>query len=180
MAQFFFLKKTIILNHDWPFLRLINLKCFKGWIPVGAFAKIPSKKLNCALQKISHLGTNILKLLNAWGFIPPDHVVKDGFFKWTNPGHFLFIFVLFKHKFYRKNCRLQLDSNWDRRSIRQARWPLDHHGPDVTKIFQPFCGEGSMVAYTKSQDHKILLSYYHTLLRSLGKRNANKKRVHKQ
>ena len=127
MAQFFFLKKTIILNHDWPFLRLINLKCFKGWIPVGAFAKIPSKKLNCALQKISHLGTNILKLLNAWGFIPPDHVVKDGFFKWTNPGLFLFIFVLLKHKFYRKNCRLQLDSNSDRRSMYKAStlttWP---------------------------------------------------------
>ena len=116
----FFFKKTIILNHDWPFLRLINLKCFKGWIPVGAFAKIPSKKLNCALQKISHLGTNILKLLNAWGFIPPDHVVKDGFFKWTNPGHFLFIFVLFKHKFYRKNCMLQWDSNSDRWSRRRA------------------------------------------------------------
>ena len=44
---------------------------------------------------------------------------------------FLFTFVLFKHKFYRKNCRRQWDSNSDRRSRRWARWALDHchHGP---------------------------------------------------
>ena len=39
----------------------------------------------------------------------------------------LFYFVLFKRKFYRKNCRLQRDSNSDCRSARQAHWPLDHH-----------------------------------------------------
>ena len=49
------------------------------------------------------------------------------FFKWTNPGHFLFIFVLFKHKFYRKNCMLQWDSNSDRWSRRRACWPLNHY-----------------------------------------------------
>ena len=39
-------------------------------------------------------------------------------------------FVLFKHKFYRKNCRRQQDSNSDLWSRRRARWPLDHHhGP---------------------------------------------------
>ena len=32
----------------------------------------------------------------------------------------LFIFVLFKHKFYRKNCRRQRDSNSDRRSRRRT------------------------------------------------------------
>ena len=48
-------------------------------------------------------------------------------FKWTYPGLFLFIFVLFKHKFYRKNCRLQQDLNSDRWSRRRGRWPLDHH-----------------------------------------------------
>ena len=43
---------------------------------------------------------------------------------------FWFIFVLFKHKFYRKYRRLQWDSNSDRQSRRRARWPLDHHhGP---------------------------------------------------
>ena len=43
------------------------------------------------------------------------------------PASFLFIFVLFKHTFYRKNCRLQRDSNLDRWNRRQERWPLDHH-----------------------------------------------------
>ena len=41
--------------------------------------------------------------------------------------NFFFFFVLFKHKLYRKNCRLQWDSNSDRRNKRRARWPLDHH-----------------------------------------------------
>ena len=50
------------------------------------------------------------------------------------PASFLFIFVLFKHKFYRKNCRHQQDSNSDHRSWRRARWPLDHHhGPSYLK-----------------------------------------------
>ena len=30
------------------------------------------------------------------------------FFKWANPGFFLFIFILFKHKFYRKNVGFSL------------------------------------------------------------------------
>ena len=34
---------------------------------------------------------------------------------WTTPASFLFIFVLFRHKLYRKICRLQRDSNLDRR-----------------------------------------------------------------
>ena len=49
------------------------------------------------------------------------------FFKWANSGHFLFIFVLFKHKLYRNNCWLQRDSNSDCQSKRRARWPHDHH-----------------------------------------------------
>ena len=53
------------------------------------------------------------------------------FFKiWAEHVLFLFIFVLFKHNFYRKKISLRLDSNSDRRSRRQAGWPLDHHhGP---------------------------------------------------
>ena len=48
----------------------------------------------------------------------------------------LFIFVLSKHKFYRRNCELQWDSNSDRRSRRQALWPLDdHQGPWTQLIF---------------------------------------------
>ena len=44
----------------------------------------------------------------------------------TRPG-LLPIFNLLQHTFYRKNCRRQRDSNSDRRTRRQARWPLDHH-----------------------------------------------------
>ena len=49
------------------------------------------------------------------------------FQKQANPGLFLFVFVLFKHKFYRKNCRIRRDLNSDRWNLRQARRPLDHH-----------------------------------------------------
>ena len=51
--------------------------------------------------------------------------------EWANLGIFFFIFVLFKHKFYRKHCRLQRDSNLGYPSRRQARWPLDHHHSPV-------------------------------------------------
>ena len=55
------------------------------------------------------------------------HCPNNSFFKWANSGLFLLIFVLFKHKFYRKNCRLQRDSNSDRQRRWRARWPLNHH-----------------------------------------------------
>ena len=42
-----------------------------------------------------------------------------------NSASFLFIFGQFKHKFYRKNCRFQQESNSDRRNRRRAHWPLD-------------------------------------------------------
>ena len=51
-----------------------------------------------------------------------QNVDDSMFFKWANPGLFLFTFVLFKHKCYRKNCRHWRDSN----SVRLERWPLDH------------------------------------------------------
>ena len=35
-------------------------------------------------------------------------------------------FRSFQTQYYRKNWRLQRDSNSDRRSSRRARWPLDH------------------------------------------------------
>ena len=50
----------------------------------------------------------------------------------TPGSSFLFIFVLFKHKFTEKNCRRKKVSNSDRRSRRRACWPLNHHhGPQV-------------------------------------------------
>ena len=46
---------------------------------------------------------------------------KIMFFKWTYSGLFLSILVLFKHKFYRTNCRRQWDSNWDCQRTRRSR-----------------------------------------------------------
>ena len=46
---------------------------------------------------------------------------------------FLFIFILFKHKFYRKNCRLQRDSSLDRRSRSRARCHLTTPRPYYNK-----------------------------------------------
>ena len=54
-------------------------------------------------------------------------------YQWACPVLFVFIFVLFTHKFYRKNCRRQRDSNSDRRSWRRARWPLDHTKAQIIK-----------------------------------------------
>ena len=50
----------------------------------------------------------------------------------------LFIFILFKYKFYGKNCRRQRDSNSDGRSRSRACWPLDHHhGPPPSRPILP-------------------------------------------
>ena len=63
-----------------------------------------------------------------WG-----HVQK----KCANYGLLLYIFVPFNNKFT-ENCRLQQDSNSDRRSRKQASWPLYHHrDPEMLKITFP-------------------------------------------
>ena len=71
------------------------------------------------------------KTCNIRGALKPSYfltIVYFGFLSLPNPGLFLFIF--FKQKSYRKNSRIQRDSNSDRRSRRWACWPLDHHhGP---------------------------------------------------
>ena len=49
------------------------------------------------------------------------------------PGLFLRIFALFKHKFTEKIVGFSGIVNLDRWSKRRARWPLDHHhGPLFT------------------------------------------------
>ena len=67
--------------------------------------------------------------------IEPPPQPKCFFKKWANA--FLFIFVLFKHKFYRTNCSRLQDSNLDWQSRRWARWPLDHHHGHTAQMF--FC-----------------------------------------
>ena len=67
----------------------------------------------------------------------PKHIFL--YLKWANLGLFLVYFRSFQTQFYRKNCRLQQDSNLDRQSRRQARWPLDHHhGPTYLSLFWSF------------------------------------------
>ena len=40
------------------------------------------------------------------------------------------LFSVFQTQTFQKNCRLQRDSKWDRKSRKRARLPLDHHhGP---------------------------------------------------
>ena len=69
------------------------------------------------------------------------------FFKWANPGLFLFIFVLFNNNL-QKNCRLQRESNSDRWSRRRARWPLyHHHGHSIFCLNQ--LGFRQMTEYAK-------------------------------
>ena len=67
----------------------------------------------------------------------PKHIFL--YLKWANPGLIFVYFRSFQTQFYRKNCRLQQDSNLDRQSRRQARWPLDHHhGPAYLSLFWSF------------------------------------------
>ena len=65
------------------------------------------------------------------------------FFKWFNPGLFSGLFSFFSNTiFTEKNCRRQWDSNSDRRSRRQTRWPLDHH--HCPSSFQCWTSESGM------------------------------------
>ena len=62
-----------------------------------------------------------------WGYKCSVGTVEYAIVKqWSNRDFFLFIFIIFKHKF-RKNFRLRRDSNSDRRNRRFSCWPLDHH-----------------------------------------------------
>ena len=57
---------------------------------------------------------------------------KDCFFlkKWSNPCLFLFIFILFKDKFYIKKQKSSMGFELGR----WARWPLDHHHSHVRRL----------------------------------------------
>ena len=71
----------------------------------------------------------------------PFSVCFNKVLKHGKPGPYLFISVLFKHKFYRKNCKLHRDLNSDLWHWREARWPLDHNnGPGLIRLFNFFWG----------------------------------------
>ena len=60
--------------------------------------------------------------------------------EWANPGLFC-LFWFYSNTIIHKNCRLQWDSNTDRRSRMEVRWPLDHHHrvPNVLFKISVFC-----------------------------------------
>ena len=63
-------------------------------------------------------------------------------FKIFQPRPLFCLFSFFSNTILQKNCRLQRDSNLDRRISRRTRWPLDHpqHGPrfQFCKTFNTF------------------------------------------
>ena len=96
-------------------LNVVSVQCLKRWTFV--FPKLE------ILQAVNTLGTfQMFQMLFEFEMFQKFELL----FKWTNSGLFLLIFILFKHKFYRKNCRLQWNSNSGHQN-RRARWPLDHH-----------------------------------------------------
>ena len=79
------------------------------------------------------LEMHLLRLFKA-----TEKSIKKGF-KWANFGLFFVLFRSFLTIFYRKKCKIQLDSNSDRSSRRRARRPLDqNHAPSVNQKFWHF------------------------------------------
>ena len=98
------------------------------------FVKIWKLVFSCSLLHIFWFMVHHHQILAQLSLLHPfvmKEVSTQNFFLKMGQSQPLFVyFVLFKHKFYRKNCRRQQDSNSDLWSRRRARWPLDHHhGP---------------------------------------------------
>ena len=109
---------------------------FKIW-PHIEFAGLPNDTIlslqGCQMtvnyEKSNYMPTSV---------IPNKALMLWQCFKWANPGLFLFIFILSKHKFYSNNFRLQRDITSDHWTRRQALWPFDHHHGSCDN-FWPFC-----------------------------------------
>ena len=79
----------------------------------------------------------------------------------AKPGLFLFIFVLFKHKFYGKNCCLMCNSNSDSGNRRQACWPLDpHNGPPIGLQLRMICTEQPLNSSYGKATHLFVTPYF--------------------
>ena len=73
--------------------------------------------------------TKINKIVAGFG----QYLKNNVFFKkWTNPGLFLFIFVLIRHKFYRKNVGF---NGIRTRIVRIEGKHADHHDPKIIMWF---------------------------------------------
>ena len=80
---------------------------------------------------------NLLSLLTNGSWVIRTSGVEFFFFKKKvgQPRPLFVYFRSFQTQYYRKNFRLQRDSNSDHRSSRRARWPLDHHhGPSGVEL----------------------------------------------
>ena len=82
---------------------------FTAWVPEANFLVVPFTRSKPNTVVSCNQNLRCEELLN---FAQR----KIAILKRANPGLFSFIFVLFKHKFYRKNCSLKQDSNSDRQS----------------------------------------------------------------
>ena len=86
------------------------------------------------LKKVSKVLKTLLNNRKYWSKICPTFFKKMG-----QPRPLLFVFILFKHKFYKKNCRRQHDSNSDRWSSKWVRWPLDHQHMSYFNCWSKIC-----------------------------------------
>ena len=103
------------------------------------FVKIWKLVFSCSLLHIFWFMVHHHQILAQLSLLHPfvmKEVSTQNFFLKMGQSQPLFVyFVLFKHKFYRKNCRRQQDSNSDRRSRRRVRWPLDHHHGPISSSY---------------------------------------------
>ena len=96
-------------------------------------------------------------ILPRWKFFRICCKIELSFKNWPSPNRFLLIFVLFKQQIYKKS-KLKLDSNWECRRRRQARWPLDlYYGPRwilLSSLQSTILGSNNLGQFSKSQSHK--------------------------
>ena len=109
---------SMLMQHKWR--RCVLPEC---WPP-----KVNLKFTLQTLAKIfpvNHVDLRVTHQYNAFWY-KLTIVLKN----WPTPAYFC-LFSFFSTTNLQKNCRLQRESNSDRRSRRQAPWPLDHHlGPN--------------------------------------------------
>ena len=74
------------------------------------------------------------------------------------PRHLFVYFRSFQTQILQKNCRRQQDSSSDRRSIRRARWPLDHHHGALWPLFKLITYDCSYLLYIKESHGVVVLS----------------------
>ena len=103
--------------------------------------------------------TNYLSKVN--DFQKPCRPSLFLYFLWANPCLFLFIFVLFKHNFYRKKLGLR---GVRTRIVRVEGWQLDHHHAPIYCIF----GRFNFTLFLNSPFAISLLLHFHCFFLLFG------------